>query len=161
MDFNNSPKQFKKQLHIYSGSSNQGFTLQSSTKRNRILLTLAEPISCKDNQYLTVRVQRVIFQRSASWTWTDGNGNGPFFLYLTSNALRSTNFNNNNILSTVPIGSPAGYVIDYENISNIETIIGSKEITIIDLSLVNPDFTDIINTSADFLIVLEFNAYSV
>ena len=157
MDFTNSPKQFKKQLHVYSSGS--GVTMTSATNRNRIQFTLSEPISCKDNQYLSVRVQRVILQRG---TWPnsvqDANGNFPFFLYLTSNALRSTNYNNNNILATIPVSAPNGYIIDYENTSNMETVIGSKEITTIDLNIVNPNFFDMINTGNDFLIVLEFNA---
>ena len=159
MDFHNSPKQFKKQLHLYSGNSQ--IKLANTTNRNRMTITLAEPISCKDNQYLAVRVQRVIYQRSTSWTWTDANGNGPMFLYLTSFALKSTNYNNNTVLASIPIIVPGNYTQDYENISNMETVISSKEITNIDISLVNPDFSDIINTACDMLVVLEFNAYDI
>ena len=83
------------------------------------------------------------------------------FLYLTSFALKSTNYNNNTVLASIPIIVPGNYTQDYENISNMETVISSKEITNIDISLVNPDFSDIINTACDMLVVLEFNAYDI
>lgn len=157
-----APLQYKKQVYVFSGDATTlangqtAVSLVNATNRNRITFQLTEPISCNDDEDITISIVDAEIMRTATWTQS------PMFVYICSTNIRTTNANGqikgNSILAKVPINAPSGYIVQYFNLNDYNSPTYGRLISYIDLALLAPDGSDIsFGAGNDWAVTIQFN----
>ena len=146
--------QYSRQIYVWSLSPNGSL----NSNGNTFTVSLKEPLILKENQYLQVSVVDAEINRTASWTTS------PLFVYVISKALATTNQcqATNAVLAKVPVTAPVGYIIQWANMYTYKAPSYGRNVSTIDISIVNPDMTDVVfgsGSSAQWSVTLQLDIY--